>query len=145
VFGTLMGSLGCGAVMAAFVLPSLRCRYERRTLLSVALVVYGLMLIALSVLHSLPVLLSLIVCGGMAWSAIVSTLNAAAQSSFPAHIRARTLSIYLFVMAGGYTAGSLVWGRLADRFGVQAAFAVAGGCVLVNAVAVAMVKREKPL
>jgi MFS family permease len=145
VFGTLMGSLGCGAVMAAFVLPSLRCRYERRTLLSVALVVYGLMLIALSVLHSLPVLLSLIVCGGMAWSAIVSTLNAAAQSSFPAHIRARTLSIYLFVMAGGYTAGSLVWGRLADRFGVQAAFAVAGACVLVNAVAVAMVKREKPL
>ena len=145
VFGTLMGSLGCGAVLAAFLLPSLRCRYDRRCLLTVALVVYGLMLISLSFVRSLPVLLSLIVCGGMAWSAIVSTLNAAAQSSFPAHIRARTLSIYLFVMAGGYTVGSLVWGRLADRFGVQATFAVAGACVIVNAIALAMAKREKPL
>ncbi|WP_426194949.1 MFS transporter [Massilia sp. DWR3-1-1] len=145
VFGTLMGSLGCGAVLAAFMLPSLRCRYDRRSLLTVALLVYGSMLIAMAVVRSLPILLSLVVCGGMAWSAIVSTLNAAAQSSFPPHIRARTLSIYLFVMAGGYTAGSLVWGRLADRFGVQAAFAVAGACVIVNAVALAVAKREKPL
>ena len=145
VFGTLMGSLGCGAVLAAFMLPSLRCRYDRRCLLTGALVVYGLMLLSLSFVRSLPVLLSLIVCGGMAWSATVSTLNAAAQASFPAHIRARTLSIYLFVMAGGYTVGSLAWGRLADRFGVQAAFAVAGACVIVNAIALAMAKREKPL
>jgi predicted MFS family arabinose efflux permease len=145
VFGTLMGSLGCGAVLAAFMLPSLRCRYDRTRLLTVALLVYGAMLLALSFVRSLPVLLSLIVCGGMAWSAIVSTLNAAAQASFPAHIRARTLSIYLFVMAGGYTVGSLVWGRVADRFGVQAAFAVAGACVIVNAVALLLRKREKPL
>ena len=145
VFGTLMGSLGCGAVLAAFVLPSLRCRYDRRCLLSSALLAYGMMLIAMSWVRSLPVLLSIVVCGGMAWSAVVSTLNAAAQSSFPAHIRARTLSVYLFVMAGGYTVGSLVWGRLADRFGVQAALAVAGACVIVNAVALMLGKREKPL
>ncbi|MDB5959800.1 MAG: transporter [Massilia sp.] len=145
VFGTLMGSLGCGAVLAAFLLPSLRCRYDRRCLLTAALIAYGLMLIALSVVRSLPLLISLIVCGGMAWSAIVSTLNAAAQSSFPAHIRARTLSIYLFVMAGGYSVGSLVWGRVADRFGVQAAFALAGACVIVNGIALATAKREKPL
>ena len=145
VFGTLMGSLGCGAVLAAFVLPSLRCRYDRKCLLTCALLVYGAMLLAMSFIHSLPVLISLVVCGGMAWSATVSTLNAAAQASFPAHIRARTLSIYLFVMAGGYTVGSLVWGRLADHFGVQAALAVAGACVIVNAIALASARREKPL
>jgi MFS family permease len=145
VFGTLMGSLGCGAVLAAFLLPSLRCRFDRIRLLTWALVVYGLMLISLAFVRSLPVLISLIVCGGMAWSATVSTLNAAAQASFPAHIRARTLSIYLFVMAGGYTVGSLVWGRLADHFGVQTAFAVAGACVIVNALFLFTAKREKPL
>lgn len=145
VFGILMGSLGGGAVLAAFLLPSLRCRYERKTLLAWALLVYGLMLVAMSVLRSLPVLLSLVVCGGMAWSATVSTLNAAAQASFPVQLRARTLSIYLFVMAGGYTAGSLVWGRLADRFGVRAALATAGACIIVNAIALATAKREKPL
>lgn len=145
VFGTLMGSLGVGAVMAAFMLPTLRTRINKTRLLSGALLLYGAMLITLSSARSLAVLMPVIVCGGMAWSAIVSTLNAAAQSSFPANIRARTLSIYLFVMAAGYTVGSLVWGRLADHLGVRAAFAIAGACVIVNAIALATSKREKPL
>jgi predicted MFS family arabinose efflux permease len=145
VFGTLMGSLGAGAVLAAFFLPSLRTRVDKTRLLAGALLVYGAMLIAMSLTRSLLVLVPLIVCGGMAWSATVSTLNAAAQMSFPAHIRARTLSIYLFVMAAGYTVGSLVWGRVADHFGVQVALAAAGSCVVVNAIALVSAKREKPL
>ncbi len=145
VFGTLMGSLGAGAVVAAFILPSLRTRLDKTRLLAGALLVYGAMLIVMSFARSLLVLVPLIMLGGMAWSATVSTLNAAAQLSFPSHIRARTLSIYLFVMAAGYTVGSLVWGRLADHFGVQAAFAVAGSCVIVNAIALVTCKREKPL
>ncbi|WLI90935.1 MFS transporter [Massilia sp. R2A-15] len=144
-FGMLMGSLGAGAVIAAFLLPGLRARFDRTRLLSAALLVYGAMLITLSFARSLAVLVPMIVLAGMAWSATVSTLNAAAQSSFPPHIRARTLSIYLFVMAAGYTAGSLVWGRMADHFGVRFAFAVAGSCVIVNAIALATGKREKPL
>ncbi|MDB5917260.1 MAG: transporter [Massilia sp.] len=145
VFGTLMGSLGAGAVLAAFILPSLRARIDKTRLLAMALLVYGAMLITLSFVRSLAVLVPMIVCGGMAWSATVSTLNAAAQLSFPANIRARTLSIYLFVMAFGYTVGSLVWGRVADHFGVRAAFAIAGACVVVNAIALATRKQGKPL
>ncbi|MDB5950168.1 MAG: transporter, partial [Massilia sp.] len=145
VFGTLMGSLGAGAVLAAFILPSLRTRIDKTRLLAMALLVYGAMLITLSFVRSLAVLVPMIVCGGMAWSATVSTLNAAAQLSFPANIRARTLSIYLFVMAFGYTVGSLVWGRVADHFGVRAAFAIAGACVVVNAIALATRKQRKPL
>jgi predicted MFS family arabinose efflux permease len=145
VFGTLMGSLGAGAVSAAFFLPSLRTRVDKTRLLAGALLVYGAMLIAMSLVRSLALLVPLIVFGGMAWSATVSTLNAAAQLSFPPAIRARTLSIYLFVMAAGYTAGSLVWGRVADHFGVRAALAAAGACVIVNAIALATGKREKPI
>lgn len=145
VFGTLMGCLGAGAVMAAFLLPGLRTRCDKTRLLAGALLVYGAMLIAMPFLRSMALLIPLIVCGGMAWSAIVSTLNAAAQSSFPVAIRARTLSIYLFTMAAGFTAGSLFWGRVADRFGVQAALGAAGACIVVNGIALATGKREKPI
>jgi len=145
VFGTLMGSLGAGAVIAAFFLPELRTRIDKTRLLAGALLVFGAMLMIMPFLKSLLLLVPLIVGGGMAWSATVSTLNAAAQASFPQHIRARTLSIYLFVMAGGYTVGSVVWGKVADRFGVQAALAAAGACMVANAIALAMSKREKPL
>ncbi|NHZ66556.1 MFS transporter [Massilia genomosp. 1] len=142
VFGILMGSLGAGAVCGAFVLPSLRCRIGKTRLLSASLLVYGAMLCLLPFIRSLAVLVPLIVAAGMAWSATVSTLNAAAQLAFPASIRARTLSIYLFVMAGGYTLGSMAWGALADKLGVQAALAAAGACVIVNAIALATGKRE---
>ena len=142
VFGILMGSLGAGAVCGAFLLPSLRCRIGKTRLLSASLLVYGAMLCLLPFIRSLSLLIPLIVAAGMAWSATVSTLNAAAQLAFPASIRARTLSIYLFVMAGGYTVGSVAWGALADRVGVQAALAAAGACVIVNAIALATGKRE---
>ena len=133
VFGTLMGSLGAGAVAGAFLLPGIRARISRTHLLCGSLCVYAAMLLVLPLLKSLWLLVPLIAAAGMAWSATVSTLNAAAQLSFAPGIRARTMSIYLFVMAGGYTAGSLVWGAVADGFGVQAALASAGACLLINA------------
>lgn len=149
VFGTLLGSLGAGAVVAAFCLPTVRALVDKTRLLVGALIVYGIMLLGLSLntpaSRSLAFLIPLIVCGGMAWATVVSTLNAAAQLSFPAAVRARTLSIYLFVMAGGYTAGSLFWGKVADHFGVCAAFAGAGACVLVNAAMLARGNRENPI
>jgi predicted MFS family arabinose efflux permease len=145
VFGLLMGSLGAGAVGGAFLLPTLRQHVGKTRLLAGALLVYGAMLLALPMLRSLAVMVPLIMAAGMAWSATVSTLNAAAQLAFPAAIRARTLSIYLFVMAAGYTAGSLVWGRVADRFGVRAALAAAGACVVINAIALLAAKRESSI
>jgi predicted MFS family arabinose efflux permease len=145
VFGTLMGSLGAGAVLAAFLLPSVRTRCARTPLLAASLLVYGLMLVMMPMLRSLVLLVPLVVCGGMAWSATISTMNAAAQSSFPQAIRARTLSIYLFVMAGGYAAGSVFWGAVADRFGVPMAFTAAGAMVLINACALAYGKRGPQL
>jgi MFS family permease len=145
VFGTLMGSLGLGAVVAAFFLPAIRARVDKTGILAGALAVYGCMLVAMPFLRSLAMLIPLIVCGGMAWSATISTLNAAAQLSFPAAVRARTLAIYLVVMAGGYSAGSLFWGRLADAWGVRAALATAGACVLVNAAVLATSRGKTPI
>jgi predicted MFS family arabinose efflux permease len=145
VFGLLMGSLGAGAVIAATLLPTLRQHVSRTDLLAGSLLVYGTMLLVLPQLRSVALMVPLIMAAGMAWSAIVSTLNAAAQLSFPAAIRARTLSLYLFVMAGGYTLGSIFWGRVADLASVQAALSLAGACALVNAVALRTAKRESAI
>ena len=142
VFGVLMGSLGVGAVLGALMLPTIRQYVGRTQLLAGSLFVYGAMLVTLPFLRSTMLMIPLIMAAGMAWSATVSTMNAAAQMAFPAAIRARTLSIYLFVMAGGYTVGSLVWGRIADHFGVQAALTAAGACVIVNGIALLTGKAE---
>jgi hypothetical protein len=48
-------------------------------------------------------------------------------------------------MAGGYALGSLVWGRIADSAGVRVAFALAGACMIVNALVLATRKHEHPI
>lgn len=108
-------------VLAAFSLPALRARLGPRRLLAAALLVFGVMLAALPLISAWPPALALVLAGGMAWAAIVSTLNGRAQTAFPPALRARTISIYMLAMGAGQSAGALFWGMLAERMGVAAA------------------------
>jgi MFS family permease len=132
--GVLMGALGAGAVLASAVLPQLRQHLPQRRLLAGALAAYGAMmgLIGLNEFQLSRVLLVLV--GGMAWSAIVTTLNRTAIAAFPAALRARTLSTYIFMFAAGQTLGSLLWGKLANGFGVIPILLCAAGAMVACAV-----------
>jgi predicted MFS family arabinose efflux permease len=132
-FGSLMACVGGGAVLAAFVLPELRARFERRQLLAGAVAIFGAMLLVLPLVRAWPVLMALSALGGVAWSTMVTSLNSAAQLSFPGALRARTLSVYLMAMALGQTGGSLLWGAAAEVAGVPRAMALAGAWLLLYA------------
>jgi predicted MFS family arabinose efflux permease len=132
-FGSLMAGLGMGAVLAAFLLPELRARFERRHLLAGALCLFGAMLLAMPWFASLELALPLAVLGGVAWSAMITTLNSTAQLSFPSELRARTLSVYLMALALGQTVGSLFWGSVATLVGVSHALMLAGTALLLYA------------
>ncbi|MYN16616.1 MFS transporter [Rugamonas sp. FT107W] len=100
-YGSLMGALGAGAVVAAVVLPAVRRRAVKRMVLAGGLGVYGAMLATLGHAASQPLRLLLVLIGGVAWSAIVTTLNGAAQKAFPDAVRARTLSVHILAIAAG--------------------------------------------
>lgn len=133
MYGGLMALLSAGAIAAPFVLPALRVRYPRHVLLAASLALFGAMLVALPLARHPAVLAPLVMVGGMAWAAMVSTLNGAAQSAFPSGVRARTLSVYLLAMALGQTAGSAVWGAVAQQAGTARALALAGAALLLYA------------
>lgn len=132
-FGTLMACVGIGAVLAAFMLPELRARFERRHVLAGAVAGFGAMLLALPHVRAWAGLMTMSAMGGVAWSAMVTTLNSTAQLSFPGELRARTLSVYLMAMAFGQTGGSLLWGGAAELGGVPRAMTLAGACLLLYA------------
>jgi hypothetical protein len=81
------------------------------------------------------------VLAGIAWIAVLTTVNTTAQSVLPNWVRARGLAIYLTVFSGGMTLGSLAWGQAASLIGVPAALLVAA--TLGAAAALAM--RTMPL
>ena len=56
---------------------------------------------------------------GIAWIQILASLNVAAQTMCPHHMRARAISMYLLVLQGGFALGAALWGAVAERVGVE--------------------------
>jgi MFS family permease len=117
-YGALLGSFGAGALGGAIVLPALRRRVPVNALVAFATVLFAAATMFSGRVHSFAVLCAVLFAGGVAWIAIVASLNISAQTMSPAWLRARTLSIYLLVLQGGMAAGSAAWGAVGERWGI---------------------------
>lgn len=128
-YGALFGALGVGAISAALVVGRIRGRLTTNRLLALAGIVYAAVLVVVVLLPNFVAALVLLVFAGLAWTAVVSTLNAELQMVLPAWVRARGLAIYLVTFTGCLAFASVIWGLVTDRFGVDTAFLVAAGIV----------------
>src|SRR5207244_4975197 len=85
---------------------------------------------ALAYVRVYEVLCLVMALGGVGWIALMSSLNAAAQTALPGWVRARGLALYLLVFQGGMALGSAVWGVTAEQEGTPTALlAAASGLV----------------
>jgi MFS family permease len=132
-YGLLLGCIGVGAIVAAFVLPALRKRLALNTLVSLASVIYAGGLLVLGLVHSIPVVAVALVLTGVAWTTTVSSLNSAAQMLLPNWIRARGLAYYSVVFMGGQALGAVISGALTDTAGLAIAMTVAAAGLLATA------------
>jgi MFS family permease len=133
-FGLLLGFIGVGALFGALLLPALRARLDRDRLVLIASLVLAACAASLAVLTSLPLLCAVMLLNGLAWIAVLSSLQIAAQTAVPGWVRARALSLYLVVFSLGLALGSLVWGALAQQVGVPVALVAASVALAVSAV-----------
>jgi MFS family permease len=76
--------------------------------------------------HWLPAAFGMLLFG-VGWTSAYATIQAAAQLVCPPWVRARALSIYQLAQNGALTAGSFVWGLLAEHFGMADTLLVAAG------------------
>jgi MFS family permease len=136
-FGLMLGVMGASAVGAGFVLPTLRARMDRGTLVLRAslLVAVAMGLLALAE-HWLPAALAMALYGA-AWIAAGSTLAVSAQMAAPAWVRARAIAIYQLSFFGMMAFGAALAGWIGARFGVAPALAAAAA----GAMAIALVVR----
>ena len=119
-YGMITGAVGIGAFIGATVLPKIRQRLSLNAEVAIATLIYGGgMLVAY--LRSVPLLLVLSLVVGVAWIALISSFNVAAQVVLPTWFRARGLAAYLIAFLGGMAAGGLIWGAVASRIGTSTA------------------------
>ena len=127
-YGLLLGCIGFGAVVGAWLLPKIRERLSMNALVAAGTVGFALATVSLAYVHEFAVLAMTLAVGGVAWIAVLSSLNVAAQIVTPSWVRARVMAVYLLVFFGGLAGGSAVWGFAAARVGVSTAllFAAVG-------------------
>jgi hypothetical protein len=97
---------------------------------------FALTLAAVALLtDTVPVLL-LLIPAGVAWVVVLSTLNASLQLFLPAWVRGRSLAVYTIVLFGSQALGALLFGAVADLFGLVQALLIAAGSAFVVAATV---------
>jgi MFS family permease len=131
-YGLLLGALGLGAIAGAFLLPSLRTRLDNNRLLVVASGVYAAVLVAAVVVRSTAVVVIVLVPAGVAWVAVLSSVNAELQLFLPGWVRGRGLSLYQTVLFGAQACGALLAGFIAGSFGLTPTFLIAAAAMLLG-------------
>ena len=124
-YGILLGCIGTGAVAGAAFLPQMRKKVSNNLLVVGATVLFAGVTVVLARVHVAVVAGAAMILGGIAWIAVMSSFNTAAQTAAPAWARARALSIYTLVFMGGMAVGSAAWGAVAAHFGVTTALTCA--------------------
>ena len=134
-YGLLLGFIGLGALVGAWLLPKVRERLSMNQSVAAGTVAFALATVSLAAVHSFAVLALALAGGGVAWIVVLSSLNVSAQTVTPSWVRARVMAVYLLVFMGGLAAGSAVWGFIAARVGVSSALLFAAIGLLIGPVA----------
>ena len=135
-YGFLLGFFGLGAVAGAVVLQRARLKLSCETILSIATATFAAVLLGTALVRIPVILCAMMLFGGASWTVFMSIFNIMIQKLAPDWVRARVLSVYLFVFQGSVAAGSALWGFLALHTNVHEALAFAGmgtgACLLLQ-------------
>ncbi len=132
-YGVLLGALGVGAIVGVALLGRLRARFSEDGLVVVSSLAYAASMALLVLVPNVAVAVAVLLVAGIAWLAILSSINATLQLFLPGWVRARGLAIYLIVFFGSQAAGAAVWGLAGEQFGLTATFIGAAVLMVVGA------------
>jgi MFS family permease len=140
LYGALLGAIGVGAVIGAFTLPPLKAWLGPDRLTAAGAVGTALALIFFALAREPWAALAASFVSGITWIIALSNLNVSTQVALPDWVRARGVAVFVTVMSGAMTLGSIVWGQMAAAYGVPTALEAAAAGALV---AVALTWRWK--
>lgn len=131
LYGVLLGAIGLGAVAGAFAMPSWKAKIGADRLVAVASVGTAAAMALFGLAREPVVALLASLIAGVSWIGGVASLNVSAQVALPDWVRGRGLAMYLTVMFGSLTIGSVLWGAVAGALGLTLAHLIAAGGILL--------------
>lgn len=133
-YALLLGCMGSGAVMLGVILEPLRRRYSLDMLTTASGLVFAAAIFLSALSSSTFIVCAALVAAGGAWVVITSITTAAVQTTLPASVRARVVSIYLLVFNGAMAFGGALWGAVASQLGLKATLTIAATLTVCGAI-----------
>ncbi|UCE32256.1 MAG: MFS transporter, partial [Burkholderiales bacterium] len=110
----LLASLGLGAIGAGLLLPRLRGRADRDSVVRFGSLLVALGLVGVAFAPNVVLGAAAMFLAGGAWLAVANTMNVSAQLTLPNWVRARAMAFYQMVLMGSAACGAAVWGKVVD-------------------------------
>ena len=119
-FGLLLGSFGMGAIIGGIViLPRLQPKASVESLITGSIALLAIVTFTMGYVRDFRILCIVMGLGGAAYITIISKFYTIGMKSAPKWIGARVLAIYLLILNGGLVVGSVIWGTVANVFGIS--------------------------
>lgn len=132
-FGSLLGSFGAGAIIGGLLGPYVRQALGNEWVLRYACLGSAFAAIMLALHHHLLSNYLVLVVAGASWMLALPMFNASFQMAVPRWVLARALSLYHTSLFIGLAVGSLIWGLVADAYGIETALIAAAVVLVLNA------------
>lgn len=120
-FGLLSAGFGAGAIAGALAIPGQLQRRSLNVVVTAGTILWTGAIALLAVINIVAVAILAAFAGGTAWVCVLAGLSAGTQSSAPAWVRARAVSVNLVANQASLALGSALWGAVASAAGTQAA------------------------
>lgn len=125
-FSILLVSVGGGAIFGVFMMQDLQRRFSIDGAVNGCTAMFAIGLVLLSqVTHAWLADLVMFFLG-INWVIIPTNFNVATQTSVPAWVKGRALSMYLTVLWGSFAIGGAVWGHVTEAHHLSTSLMTAG-------------------
>jgi MFS family permease len=129
-FGMLYGAFGIGAVIGAMSMPMVNrlLGSDRANIWAMGLHAIATLVAALEMT---PIVFAIcLTVTGACWMMVVANNSTSVQLILPNFMRARGMAINQVIFFGAVVVGSLLWGKIADLWGVRAALILSAGLLV---------------
>jgi MFS family permease len=134
-YGSVIGALGVGAVVGAFVMRHARPRIPARLYAPLSMTIYALGILATAIAPSIWTTRVAFLFAGVGWVGVYSTLHALVQTHAPEQAKTRVVAIYGVSWLGVWIVAALAAGAIAKAKGATMALTFAGCWALIAALA----------
>ncbi len=135
LYGILLGAIGGSAVIGALLLPLINDRLGADGMAAVGTVGTAMALVLFGLARDPAVALTACCVAGLSWIAMLATINVSAQLGLPAWVRGRGLALFVTVMFGAMSLGSMAWGQVAVHLGLPVTHIIAAAMLVIALVA----------